>query len=416
MKKSAEQNSELDIFLKANLKKINNLVTKITFLSNIIPPFLFLGSIFGLFDISIKYCIIAEAITLSFSLIAFLLNRYCNNKHVAAYIEMTILTGFIGFLGCNRGIGIYLSFALITFLSTLYLDKKLTLYSAIIGYIFMGFSVYIKGNDIFLSLTNAKPTITEYFIPIMLGFTMEFFFVTIVAYSLTKQFSTTINQINKKNREIEKIQDKLIHAFADTVEFNDPTTGLHVKRTSIYVNLIAHKLRENGFYQNELTDDNIQLFTKAAPLHDIGKFCIPNNILTKPDRYTDEEFNMMKIHSQKGHELIEKEFFGLEKDDFVKTASIMAWCHHERFDGKGYPRNLKGFEIPLCARIMTAADVLDALLSSRPYKRGFTLDEALNIFKESRGTQFEPCIVDAVLDLEQDIRTVAKNFEYGSQI
>lgn len=158
-----------------------------------------------------------------------------------------------------------------------------------------------------------------------------------------------------------------------------------------------------GHYQLKLTDREIDLYTQAAPLHDIGKFCIPTDILNKPGKYTAEEYEEMKKHAQAGHDLIENEFSGLQNDDFVKIASQMAWFHHEKWDGTGYPRGIKGNEIPLCGRIMAAADVLDALLSRRLYKEAYEVEKTFDIMESLKGTQFEPCIVEAVMSLKEDI-------------
>ena len=160
-------------------------------------------------------------------------------------------------------------------------------------------------------------------------------------------------------------------------------------------------------YTDVLTEENIQLYVNTAPLHDLGKIRVPDQILCKPSRFTPEEFEKMKIHSLEGYNLIDENLTGVESDEFLEIAKIMALYHHEKWNGTGYPNSVKGTDIPLCARIMAAADVLDALLSKRQYKDAMTIEQAMDIFRESSGSHFEPCIVDAVLACEDSIREVA---------
>ena len=203
------------------------------------------------------------------------------------------------------------------------------------------------------------------------------------------------------------MQNKVIISFANLVESRDSFTGEHIKRTAIYVELIARELVKKGLYTDVLTEENIQLFVNTAPLHDLGKIRVPDQILCKPSRFTPEEFERMKTHSLEGYNLIDENLTGVESDEFLEIAKIMALYHHEKWNGTGYPNNVKGTDIPLCARIMAAADVLDALLSKRQYKDAMSIEQAMDIFRESSGSHFEPCIVDAVLACEDSIREVA---------
>ena len=235
------------------------------------------------------------------------------------------------------------------------------------------------------------------------GYSIEFLVIGILSYLISKKLrDNLINEYSQKKR-IENIQTKLIQSFANIVEWNDQFTGEHIKRTSIYVELIARELVKQGNYAVELTEEKIQLMIKAAPLHDIGKISVPNNILNKPGKLTDEEFEIMKSHSETGYQILEKELKDMEDPEYIQLAEDMALYHHEKWNGQGYPKKIAGEEIPLSARIMAAADVLDALLSKRQYKDAFTIDKTMEIFKESSGSHFEPCIVDAVLALKDRI-------------
>ena len=160
-------------------------------------------------------------------------------------------------------------------------------------------------------------------------------------------------------------------------------------------------------YSDVLTPEYIELLKKAAYLHDIGKISVLDSVLTKPGKYTDEEFDQMKIHCKEGWRLIEENLRGVESDDFLNIAGDVALCHHERWDGSGYPNKLKGEQIPLSARIMAVADVTDALLSKRLYKEALGLEETMRIMEAGKGTQFEPCIVDALLSIQGMVSEVA---------
>lgn len=216
--------------------------------------------------------------------------------------------------------------------------------------------------------------------------------------------SEKINLILKEQDEkILQIQTQIIAAFANLVENRDTFTGEHIRRTSMYVDLLSIQLAEDGYYPEILTPQNIALFVSAAPLHDMGKIVISDTILNKNGKLNSEEYNNMKSHAEKGYEIIKKTLKNIERDEYVEIAAQMALCHHERYDGAGYPQGLKGNEIPLCARIMSVADVYDALLSRRQYKEPLTKQQALEIMKKASGTQFEPCIIEALIKIQDRI-------------
>jgi HD-GYP domain-containing protein (c-di-GMP phosphodiesterase class II) len=246
-----------------------------------------------------------------------------------------------------------------------------------------------------------------YWIAYGTGFTIEYIFVFIISQFITKRCHDTLKEVYASNSHVKRMQSKIITSFANLVESRDSFTGEHIKRTAIYVELISRELVKQGYYVDELTEENIQLYVNTAPLHDLGKIRVPDQILCKPSRFTPEEFEKMKIHSEEGYNLINENLTGVESDEFLEVAKVMALYHHEKWNGTGYPNQVKGTDIPLCARIMAAADVLDALLSKRQYKDAMPMEKAMEIFKESSGSHFEPCIVDAVLASQDSIEKVA---------
>lgn len=216
------------------------------------------------------------------------------------------------------------------------------------------------------------------------------------------------NDVEERTKKIKHIQRSVIASFANIVEARDNSTGTHIKNTSLYVNIIARALRYDGFYQEILTDEYIEILTDVAPLHDIGKIVIPDKVLQKPGKLTEEEYEIIKTHTTIGVQLVEENLSGVETDEYTKIAKEVVLSHHEKWDGTGYPNGLKGEEIPLSARIMAISDVYDALISKRCYKDAFTKEKALSIIKESKGSHFDPTITEVFLRHLEEIDAVEK--------
>lgn len=199
-------------------------------------------------------------------------------------------------------------------------------------------------------------------------------------------------EINEHNNRIMSIQNSTIDAMASLIESRDGDTGMHISRTSAYVKMLAQTAREQGYYTNVLTKDYIEFLVKAAPMHDIGKINVPDSILKKPGILTHEEYTIMQNHTKEGGRIIREALGSIEEIEFINIASDVATFHHEKWDGSGYPYGLKGEEIPISARIMSVADVFDALVSERCYKRAYSFDEAMLIIKDNIGKHFDPVI------------------------
>ena len=234
------------------------------------------------------------------------------------------------------------------------------------------------------------------------------------AYSKLKERTVEIEKVNAElqetNERLDETQFKIIQFVAQCLGSHDLFTGRHVIHTQKYVEIICNEMVKLGIYSKELTPENIKLFSNAAFLHDIGKIHVPEGILNKIGKFTDEEFEMMKCHPAEGKNLLE--FLPMVNDGrFNEIAKQMAFYHHEKWNGTGYPNKIAGIEIPLCARIMAAADVMDALLSQRLYKNPKTIEEAIEIFENSRDTHFESCIVDAVISCKDKINKIDQEFK-----
>ena len=199
---------------------------------------------------------------------------------------------------------------------------------------------------------------------------------------------------------IEKIQKSVISSLATVVEERDENTGGHIMRCENYVEMLLKRMKAQGNY-SYLTKEYCSNVAMAAAMHDIGKIKIPDQILNKPGKLTDEEYDVMKKHSAYGAEIIQKTMGDIEEKDYITIAYNIARYHHERYDGKGYPDRLKGDDIPLEARVMALADVYDALISERVYKKAFSVEKAREIILDGSGTQFDPNLVPLFLECIQ---------------
>ncbi len=215
-------------------------------------------------------------------------------------------------------------------------------------------------------------------------------------------------QVREEMERLNDMQSRVIDSLATLIENRDADTGEHVFRTKLYVHLIGEELRKDPAFRGSLTEEDLQRFERAAPLHDVGKIAVSDAILLKPGRLTPEEFDKMKCHTTKGEGMVKSILSDLDEKDFLETAQEIALSHHERWDGKGYPQGLKGEEIPLCARIMAVADVFDALVSVRVYKSPVSPEKALDMMMEESGTHFDPEIMRIVWGMRDTLIAAAK--------
>lgn len=216
-----------------------------------------------------------------------------------------------------------------------------------------------------------------------------------------------ITKLKEAEEEIALTQDVTIESMGTLAEYRDPETGGHIKRTRSYIRLLATHLLDHPKYKETLDEATIELLYKSAPLHDIGKVAIPDNILLKAGKLTDEEFAIMKKHTNYGTEVIAVQEEKLGIDSFLHLAREIAATHQEKWDGTGYPEGLKGEEIPVSGRLMALADVYDALISKRVYKPPFPHKKAVEIISKGKGSHFDPDMVEAFLELEDEFRKIA---------
>ncbi|MBF0588232.1 MAG: two-component system response regulator [Magnetococcales bacterium] len=214
-----------------------------------------------------------------------------------------------------------------------------------------------------------------------------------------------------RTQQMEELQDVAMVAMGSLAEARDPETGNHIRRTQHYIKILALHLSDHPRFRDFLTPQNITSLYKSAPLHDIGKVGVPDHILLKPGKLTVEEFTEMKKHAAFGRDaILAAEHTMSRADNFLIFAKEIAYYHHEKWDGGGYPEGLKGDDIPISARLMAIADVYDALISRRVYKPPFPHEKALAIIQEGRGSHFDPDMVDAFMEISEKFFEVAQKF------
>jgi cyclic di-GMP phosphodiesterase len=205
-------------------------------------------------------------------------------------------------------------------------------------------------------------------------------------------------------------RDVAIFALAKLAESRDPETGAHLERVRRYAQALATQLSRHPAYFDLVDDQYIQMLYLTSPLHDIGKVGIPDKVLLKPARLTSAEFDIMKTHTTIGAETLDAALREYPGATFLEMARDIAATHHERFDGSGYPAGLAGVEIPLCGRIVALADVYDALTSKRVYKDAFGHDSARDTIVKESGTHFDPDVVAAFLECEEQFLAIQHQF------
>lgn len=228
---------------------------------------------------------------------------------------------------------------------------------------------------------------------------------------MIKQYSNNLESlVSERTKELEKTRDAVIFSMGALAEYRDLETAKHIRRTQEYILILARHLWQTGKLNNGFNEKSLSILYKSAPLHDVGKVGIPDAILLKPGKLTEDEFEKMRKHTLYGKEMIAKIRHELTEDTFLSVAEEVALNHHERWDGSGYPNGLAGESIPVSGRMMALADVYDALISKRVYKDPYSHDEAREMIVEARGTQFDPAVVDAFLELENEFIKVAKQY------
>lgn len=216
------------------------------------------------------------------------------------------------------------------------------------------------------------------------------------------------DEVQRRTRDFSRAQEASIIALAALAETRDNETGRHLHRTKLYIKELAEHMSALPEYKHHLTPEKVKLIVLSTPLHDIGKVGIPDHILLKPGKLTPEEYEIMKRHAVLGRDaILSAERLISDADNFLTCAREIAYSHHEKWNGSGYPQGLCGEDIPLPARLMAAVDAYDALTSQRIYKAAVPHETAVEIIRKDSGSHFDPSVVDAFLAVQEQFKTIA---------
>ena len=442
-----------DSFFTENIVKINKRINFILFCADLVPLSFIILTKLGVWYVPTSYAISIFIYNTIISTICFFLNRSQKKlpQHISMYLGLIAVSGFVFLLGMKGVIVVTVSFAFASFLSCLYYNRRLTNVITIVNFVLIIVAYKLRAPGVTLVVSGIK-TADRWFIENVPGVIVEFVFVYLSSDSLARRTSATLRRLtslnadmngayrrlNEKNVEqfnlnkelqekndyIEKLNAELNSRNANLsenqykiIEFVVSCLGnydifgvTHNYHTGRFVQEICKKLRADGHYADELTDEIINRFMLAALLHDVGKLRVPKKIVNKVGKYTDEEYEIMKTHPMEGRKILES-LPPIDDGKFNVTVKEMALYHHERWDGSGYPYGVAGETIPLCARIMAAADVLDALINPRLYKEPVSIDEAMKVFKDESGKMFEPCIAEAVISLKDELIVINRDLK-----
>lgn len=269
--------------------------------------------------------------------------------------------------------------------------------------------IYVLDSKTLFAITTIN--VSLFVIVVLALITLFTLFILFVETAHISEINEQAQKIQIQNARVIEMQNNTIIGMANLVENRDVDTGEHVKRTSAYVKLLAEEAKKTLEYRNILTDKYIALVVKAAPMHDIGKIVVPDAILKKPGKLTLDEFLQIQRHTIEGARIVHEVLDDNSDPEYVKIAAEIALCHHEKWNGSGYPQQLEGLDIPVCARIMALADVFDALVSMRCYKEPFSCDEAFQIIQDASGKHFDPVLVDCFMKIRPKIEKYLKTSE-----
>jgi putative two-component system response regulator len=206
---------------------------------------------------------------------------------------------------------------------------------------------------------------------------------------------------------VKELENSIVTSFSEIVEYRDANTGGHVVRSSTYALMLGRELQRRDLFSSQLSDDELEMMSRAAPMHDIGKIGVSDVILLKPGSLDDEEFMLMKKHTTIGAEILRSMYVRTPTQHYLRYAIMIAEGHHEKFNGRGYPHGISGEDIPLCARIMAVADVYDALVDNRVYRRAMSHNDAYEIIMEGKGAHFDPDVADAFAAINGEMAAMA---------
>ena len=389
-----------------NEKQANKTVAKVMGTTFIIFTIVFLMNLLGVFVIENGIMIpayVGSSILLLLPMVLTYVGKL-ENKYVK-YVNVCSSVLFVTLISVALTYHVVVLYVYPIAIASLYFSKKLNIFATALTVVgtsvgqLLAYYLPTQKDDNF---SNLYETIVWGIIPRA----MVLIAVAIIFTMLCSRTVALLGKLTRAARELTQYHEEMVMGFATLVENKDGSTGGHIKRTTMYVKLLAEELLRRGGYEAVLTEEYIKNLCMAAPMHDIGKIAIPDVILQKPGKLTAEEFEVIKSHAVSGGRIIEETFGHLGDEAYTKMAYQVARYHHEKWNGKGYPEGLKRREIPLAARIMAIADVFDALSEKRCYREAMPLDKCFDIIFEGSGQDFDPVLTEIFLDIREEVEKV----------
>lgn len=398
--------------IKKNEEDANKSVAKVMLITIAVFTIVYALNLVGIFVIdktAMTFAYITSAVLLTLPVI---LNRLLGTSNKALkYIYVAISALFLLIITTTLTYHTVVLYAYPIALAGMYFSRRMTRFSTVITTV-----VTVLGQVLGFYL-DWRPDHNFDTLHRLIFFSILPRLLTLLSFAalldlLTRRTSHLLKEdAENYERQVIYSQD-MIYGFATLVENRDENTGGHIRRTSVYSEMLANRLREKGVYSDIIDDAFIKYLSMAAPLHDIGKIAIPDSILCKPGKLTDEEFAVMKTHAEKGGEIIRSTFAHVADEKYRVMAYEVARYHHEKWNGKGYPEGLSGENIPLAARIMTVADVFDAVSEKRCYRDALPLDECFKIISDGIGRDFDPEAAKAFLEIRDDVARARENIAH----
>lgn len=394
--------------LRGNEKEANRIVARVMLVTFIIFTFIYLLNVVGIFIIEpwvMNTAYVLSAIVLLTPTV--LVNLLKWESGAVKYINVVGAALFITVISITLTYHVVVLYVYPIAIAGIYFSKKLNIIATVLTAVGVSAAQVIA----FYVDTQQDDNFTEFYDMIVFGVIPRALVLIAMAVIFTMLCTRTVSLLSRLIGTTEKLSayhKEMIMGFATLVENKDGSTGGHIRRTSMYVRLLAIELRKRGFYKDILTDEYVENLCNAAPMHDIGKIAVPDVILQKPGKLTEEEFEAIKKHAPRGSEIIMETFGHLEDKEYTKMAYEVARYHHEKWNGRGYPEGLSRKEIPLCARIMAIADVFDAISMKRCYRDAMPLDKCFDIIREGSGQDFDPIMVEVFLDIRDKVEEIHK--------
>lgn len=386
-----------------NEKKANRIAAKVMFITWIMYTIIYLMNVVGIFIIDSQVMLLAYVLGSVALLIPSLLVKCIDyNAKYFKYFNVICATLFIFVISITLTYHVVVVYVYPIALASLYFSRRMNIIATLLSVI-----VTVVGQLVSFYWNPLQdlnfPTLRENVIFGIVPRTIMLIATSAIFTMLAERTATLLRKLSGAVKEISTYQHEMITGFATLMEKRDDDTGEHIRRTSKYVELVAREMAARGYYKEILTEEYINNLLLAAPMHDIGKISIPDSILQKPGKLTEEEYAIMQLHAPNGGKIIKETFGHIQNVEYHDMAYDVANYHHEKWNGEGYPEGLKEMEIPLSARIMAIADVFDALSEDRCYRSAMAFDECFAIIAEGRGSSFEPLIVDVFLDIKDKV-------------